>query len=110
MGVHSAEEMRGVARERYREHYASVRKMVPGERLLEYRLGSGWEPLCAFLGKEVPDVEFPRVNETAAMREKMAIIARRGVKNLLKRAMRGVKNLLKRAIFLTRTSKGSKMA
>ncbi|KAG6988577.1 hypothetical protein G7Y79_00070g096760 [Physcia stellaris] len=87
MGVHSAEEMRSLAKNKYREHYASVRKTVPKERLLEYRLGSGWEPLCTFLGKEVPDVEFPKVNETASMQEKMAIIARRGVKNLLKRAL-----------------------
>ena len=73
MGAHSAEEMRKAARRKYREHYALVRERVPKERLLEYELGSGWEPLCAFLGKEVPDVEFPRVNETASMHEKMRI-------------------------------------
>lgn len=87
MGVHSAEEMRNVAKEKYWEHYASVRKIVPEDRLLEYKLGSGWEPLCTFLGKEVPDVEFPKVNETASMKEKMALIGRRGMKNLLKRAL-----------------------
>ncbi len=26
-------------------------------------MGDGWEPLCAFLGKDVPDVPFPRANE-----------------------------------------------
>lgn len=87
MGVHSKEEMRSKAKEKYREHYAQVRRLVPKERLLEYKLGSGWEPLCAFLGREVPDVDFPKVNETASMHEKMSIIARRGLKNLAKRAL-----------------------
>lgn len=87
MGVHSAEEMRSKAKQRYREHYELIRKVVPKARLLEYRLGSGWEPLCGFLGKETPDVEFPRVNETASMHEKMSIIVGRGIKNFLKRAL-----------------------
>lgn len=37
--------------------------MVPLERRLEYKMGDGQEPLCAFLGKDVPNVPFPRVNE-----------------------------------------------
>ncbi|KAF2456050.1 hypothetical protein BDY21DRAFT_262209, partial [Lineolata rhizophorae] len=48
----------------YREHYKRVRGAVPPERLLNYELGSGWGPLCEFLGKPVPGVEFPRINET----------------------------------------------
>ncbi|KAI4095342.1 MAG: hypothetical protein LQ344_001640 [Seirophora lacunosa] len=84
MRVGSEEEMRRVARDKYSEHYAAVRAAVPRERLLEYELGSGWGPLCAFLGKEVPPegVEFPRVNETAAMQEKFSIIAWRGLRNV----------------------------
>ena len=87
MGVNSAEDMRVKAKEKYREHYELIRRVVPKERLLEYRLDSGWESLCEFLDKEIPDVEFPRVNETASMREKMSIIAGRGFKNLLKRVL-----------------------
>lgn len=87
MEAHSADEMRRVAKEKYKEHYALVRKTVPEENLLEYKLGSGWEPLCTFLGKDIPDVEFPKVNETASMHEKMSIIARRGIKNLLRRVL-----------------------
>ncbi|KAI1121767.1 hypothetical protein F5Y10DRAFT_255620 [Nemania abortiva] len=56
-------------RERYEEYYSEIRALVPPERRLEYKLGSGWEPLCAFLGKEVPDVPFPRVNERKAHSE-----------------------------------------
>ena len=52
---------------------------------MEHKLVSGWEPLCDFLKKDVPHVEFPRVNETASMHEKITIIAGRGVRNLLTR-------------------------
>ncbi|KAJ4149977.1 hypothetical protein LMH87_010749 [Akanthomyces muscarius] len=51
------------ARAVYRKHNDAVRRAVPKDRLLEYKLGSGWEPLCKFLGKEVPDVPFPHLNE-----------------------------------------------
>jgi hypothetical protein len=50
-------------------HYDAVRKGVPSDRLLEYEIGDGWEPLCAFLGVDVPDEPFPRTNDTAAFRE-----------------------------------------
>jgi hypothetical protein len=47
------------------EHYAEVQKMVPPEKLLMYRVGSGWEPLCDFLGEPIPHNEaFPRTNDT----------------------------------------------
>lgn len=51
------------APEVYRKHYREIREAVPPSRLLNYQLGSGWEPLCKFLGKEVPDVPFPHRNE-----------------------------------------------
>lgn len=51
------------AREAFHQHYARVRKAAPEERLLSYRVAEGWEPLCKFLGEEVPKEEFPRVND-----------------------------------------------
>lgn len=39
-----------------------IRGMVPPERLLEWSAEHGWEPLCNFLGKEVPDEPFPHLN------------------------------------------------
>ena len=47
----------------YLDHNELVRKVCPAERLLEFKLGSGWEPLCEFLGKKVPDVPYPNVND-----------------------------------------------
>ncbi|KAI1422739.1 P-loop containing nucleoside triphosphate hydrolase protein [Xylaria sp. FL1777] len=50
----------------FTKHYAEVKKMVPPERLLEYRVQDGWEPLCEFLGCPVPkDVPFPNVNDNS---------------------------------------------
>ena len=49
--------------QRYLEHNQLVRKVCPPERLLEFKLGSGWEPLCEFLGAEVPDVPYPNIND-----------------------------------------------
>ncbi|MFD0855736.1 sulfotransferase family protein [Actinomadura adrarensis] len=46
----------------FEQHYARVRQTVPAERLLVYRVQEGWEPLCRFLGVDVPDEPFPRVN------------------------------------------------
>ena len=57
------------ARARYREHNALVRRLVPPGRLLVFDLADGWAPLCAFLGRPVPAVPFPRVNESAQFDE-----------------------------------------
>jgi hypothetical protein len=67
------------AKQGYREHYANIRDMVPKEKLLGYKLGSGWEPLCEFLGKPVPDVSFPHLNEWKDLK---ALFERYGLKTL----------------------------
>ncbi|MEQ4207313.1 sulfotransferase family protein [Actinopolymorpha sp. B9G3] len=46
----------------FEDHYERVRRSLPAERLLVYRVQEGWEPLCRFLGVDVPDEPFPRVN------------------------------------------------
>ena len=51
----------------YEEHYTRVHALVPPERLLIFQTGKdGWGPLCEFLGKDIPEGDFPRVNDTAA--------------------------------------------
>ena len=44
-------------------HSDAVQAAVPADRLLVYQVKEGWEPLCAFLGKPVPDEPFPRTND-----------------------------------------------
>jgi hypothetical protein len=46
----------------FEQHNERVRRTVPAERLLVYRVQDGWEPLCRFLGVDVPDEPFPHVN------------------------------------------------
>ncbi|MFC6886173.1 MULTISPECIES: sulfotransferase family protein [Actinomadura] len=52
----------------FRAHTEAVQRAVPADRLLTYEVGQGWEPLCAFLGVEVPDEPFPRLNERTTYR------------------------------------------
>lgn len=55
-------ELRAHAKERDKRHYAEIRAAVPLERVLNFDPKDGWQPLCAFLGKDVPSVPFPRKN------------------------------------------------
>lgn len=45
-------------------HEDEVRRTVAPERLLEWRVTEGWQPLCKFLEVPVPDMPFPRVNDS----------------------------------------------
>lgn len=56
----------------YREHCAMVRGLMVGkeERYLEWTVQDGWDPLCKFLGKDVPSEPFPRVNDGNAFDER----------------------------------------
>jgi hypothetical protein len=47
---------------KFEKNTADVQAAFDGERLLTYNLGDGWEPLCRFLGKPVPEAPFPRTN------------------------------------------------
>lgn len=52
----------------FERHNAAVIEAIPAERLLVYQVSEGWEPLCEFLGRPVPDEPFPNVNDRAAFR------------------------------------------
>jgi len=52
----------------YERHNAAVRDEVPAERLLEFDVAEGWEPLCDFLGRPAPDEPFPRRNDRDQLR------------------------------------------
>jgi hypothetical protein len=49
-------------------HNEAVRRSIAPERLLEWRVTEGWEPLCEFLGLPVPDVEMPHANDAETFR------------------------------------------
>ena len=47
----------------YQEHNAAVRREVPADRLLVIPPDAGWEPLCTFLGADVPPEAYPHLND-----------------------------------------------
>ncbi|KAJ7099772.1 hypothetical protein C8R44DRAFT_888460 [Mycena epipterygia] len=60
-----------IAKARFIAYDDEVRSLVPKERLLDYRVGEGWESLCKFLEKPVPAEAFPKVNDTQVFHERM---------------------------------------
>lgn len=46
----------------YEAHNTEVIASLPPERLLVFEAGSGWEPICEFLGLDVPEAPYPRSN------------------------------------------------
>lgn len=51
------------AREVFDDHVKQVKSLVPPEKLLDYNVTQGWEPLAAFLDVPVPSEEFPSGND-----------------------------------------------
>jgi hypothetical protein len=47
----------------YERHNAAVRRAIPADRLLTIAPGSGWMPLCSFLGVAVPPEPYPHLND-----------------------------------------------
>nr|XP_039274005.1 uncharacterized protein LOC120347959 [Styela clava] len=52
-----------IAKQRYRNHNANVLMNAPKDQLLEFHPREGWEKLCKFLNKPIPDVAFPHKNK-----------------------------------------------
>ncbi len=52
---------------------ADVRATAPADRLLIWRTGDGWAPICEALGMPVPDQPFPHTNTTAEFRERSGL-------------------------------------
>lgn len=50
----------------YRRHNERVAEIIPKERLLQFEIRDGWEPLCKFLQKPIPQESFPWLNERTA--------------------------------------------
>ncbi|XP_078350486.1 uncharacterized protein LOC144635256 [Oculina patagonica] len=61
-------------KKKYREHNERVQAVIPKEKLLIFNVKQGWEPLCKFLGCDIPEQEpFPWQNVgTAGSSERLA--------------------------------------
>lgn len=72
----------------YKQHVASIRGLgLPKERLLEWSVEDGWEPLCRFLDTQVPQSVFPKGNPPKAWAERisktMKAYHERAVRNMI---------------------------
>lgn len=74
-------------KQRYRDHYKEVRDLVPPEKLLEYKISQGWEPLCKFLGHPIPETPFPRSNDTDAFVDRCKTSNRKQMLNVVVRTL-----------------------
>ena len=54
----------------FNEWNEEVKRTVPYDKLLVFRVADGWEPLCSFLGVTVPETPFPHSNQGAAFRRR----------------------------------------
>lgn len=74
------EEWRSKARAAYLAHNTYVKRVTPPERLLLFKPEQGWEPLCKFLGKPVPECSFPNVNDAEVLNEKISLYIAEGMR------------------------------
>jgi len=51
----------------YRKHNSYLLQNAPKKQLHLLRLEDGWEPLCKFLGVEIPDLPFPHLNKKGSI-------------------------------------------
>ena len=56
----------------FRRHTGRVIASVPPERLLVFDVKDGWDPLCGFLGVDVPVTPYPRENSTEQFQARVA--------------------------------------
>ena len=56
-------------RAKFHAHNEKIRSLVPQDRLLEFHLGDGWDPLCKFLDVAKLDVEYPIGNTVGDLNE-----------------------------------------
>jgi hypothetical protein len=64
-GIFAGNELRpGQLADAIARYQEQVQRNIPEERLLVWSVTEGWEPLCDFLGVDVPDTPFPRLNDS----------------------------------------------
>ena len=57
--------------ERMIAHNEDVKRAIPAERLLVWKVTDGWEPLCEFLEVDVPAEPLPHVNDRDTFLERV---------------------------------------
>ncbi|KAF2874006.1 hypothetical protein BDV95DRAFT_592155 [Massariosphaeria phaeospora] len=65
--LHLYGETEPVTTKTHYNHIEYLKRVVPPQKLVFYSVKDGWEPLCKALGKELPDMPFPRINDGEAI-------------------------------------------
>lgn len=63
----------------YHKHMAWLKDTVPTDQLVFFDVKDGWEPLCKALGKDVPNVPFPQLNDGEAIDRLAANLFKKGL-------------------------------
>ena len=58
----------------FNRHNDEIRRRIPQEQLLVYKVKQGWGPLCEFLSVEEPNKPFPRLNDAAELRRMILVV------------------------------------
>jgi hypothetical protein len=74
-------------KQRFHDYYKEIRELVPPGRLLEYRVSSGWRPLCEYLGEPIPDKPFPQSNDANNFVQRCRTQNRKQMMNIIFRAL-----------------------
>ena len=69
---------RGGMERTFNEWHELVKQKCPKDKFLLFDVREGWEPLCKFLGKPIPDMPFPNTNDTVQMQRLHEAINRKG--------------------------------
>ena len=56
----------------FNRHNEAVQRAIPADRLLVYKVSQGWQPLCEFLGVDVPTDPMPNTNSTEEFQQRLA--------------------------------------
>ena len=89
----------------YNDHVEEVKRTCPPEKLFIFDVKDGWGPLCAFLGKPVPDVPYPNVNDSTSFQTR---IRKANTMGLIYGVMRlGIPFLLAKGSIITDAKKKS---
>ncbi|KAF2469760.1 uncharacterized protein BDR25DRAFT_263116 [Lindgomyces ingoldianus] len=68
-----------VTRQTYNQHIEWLKETVPEGRLVFFSVKDGWGPLCKALGKEVPHIPFPNINDGEAIERFARLMVKRGL-------------------------------
>jgi hypothetical protein len=63
METFGPEYSRDIVLQKYNYHKEQIYTLIPADQLLVYKFEQGWEPMCKFLNKNIPNVEIPWINK-----------------------------------------------